>query len=72
MPSMAFALKEQARLLLVPLSQAGVTTLQASLNVTDRSVAPPRFAPHLSMTHGGFATGDPGVSPDRTCTGWLT
>jgi hypothetical protein len=72
MPSMAFALKEQARLLLVPLSRAGVTTLQASLNVTDRSVAPPRFAPHLSMTHGGFPTGDPGVSPDRTCTGWLT
>ena len=72
MPSMAFALKEQARLLLVPLSQAGVTTLQASLNVTDRSVAPPRFTPHLSMTHGGFATGDPGVSPDRTSTGWLT
>ena len=69
MPSMAFALKEQARLLLVPLSRAGVTTLQASLDVTDRSVAP---APHLSMTHGGFATGDPGVSPDRTCTGWLT
>ena len=71
MPSMAFALKEQARLLLVPLSRAGVTTLQASLDVTDRSVAPPRFAPHLSMTHGGFATGDPGVSPDRTPTGWL-
>ena len=66
MPSMAFALKEQARLLLVPLSQAGVTTLQASLDVTDRSVAPPRFAPHLSMTHAGVPTGDPDVSPGQT------
>ena len=48
-----------------------VTTLQASLHVADWSVAPPRFAPHLSMTHGGLATGDLGVSPDRTRTGWL-
>ena len=32
---------------------------------------PPRFAPGLSTTHGGFTTGDPGVSPDRTFTGWL-
>jgi hypothetical protein len=30
---------------------------------------PPRFAPGLSTTHGGIATGDPGVSPDRTHTG---
>jgi hypothetical protein len=71
MPSMAFALREQARLPLVPLTRAGVTTLQASLDVTDRPVAPPRFAPHLSMTHGGFTTRDPGVSPDRTRTGKL-
>jgi hypothetical protein len=33
---------------------------------------PPGSAPHLSMTHAGFATGDLGVSPDRTHTGWLT
>jgi hypothetical protein len=38
-------------------------------HVADRAVAPPRFAPGLSTTHGGIATGDPGVSPDRTHTG---
>src|SRR5215211_791183 len=38
-------------------------------HVADRAVAPPRFAPGLSTTHGGFATRDPGVSPDRTHTG---
>jgi len=71
MPSMAFAHWEQAQLPLVPLTRAGVTTLQASLDVTDRPVDPPRFAPHLSMTHGGFTTRDPGVSLDRTRTGKL-
>jgi hypothetical protein len=35
---------------------------------TARSIAP-RFARGLSTTHGGFTTGDPGVSPDRTHTG---
>src|SRR5208283_4102089 len=48
-----------------------LTTLQASLDVADWSVARPRSAPGLSTTHGGFATGDLGVSPDRTRTGWL-
>ena len=38
-------------------------------HVADRTVAPTRFAPGLSTTHGGIATGDPGVSPDRTHTG---
>jgi hypothetical protein len=38
-------------------------------HVADRTVAPPRFIPGLSTTHGGLATGDPGVSPDRTRTG---
>ena len=38
-------------------------------HVADRAVAPPRFAPGLSTTHGGFTTGDPGISPDRTHTG---
>jgi len=52
-------------------TRTGVTTLQASLDVADWSVARPRFAPGLSTTHGGFATGDLGVSPDRTHTGWL-
>ncbi len=54
-----------------PGRRTGVTTLQASRDVADWSVARPRFAPGLSTTHGGFATGDLGVSPDRTCTGWL-
>jgi hypothetical protein len=52
-------------------TRTGVTTLQASLDVADWSVARPRFAPGLSTTHGSFATGDLGVSPDRTRTGWL-
>ena len=50
----------------------GLTTLQASLHAADRPVARPRFAPGLSTDAGGFATGDLGVSPDRTLTGWLT
>jgi hypothetical protein len=41
MPSVAFALPKQARLLLVPLARTGTTTLQASLNVADWSVATP-------------------------------
>ena len=48
-----------------------VSTPQASLHAADRPVAPPRFAPRLSATHGGFPTEDPGVSPNRTRTGWL-
>jgi hypothetical protein len=32
---------------------------------------PPRFDAGLSTDTGGFATGDLGVSPDRTLTGWL-
>ena len=38
-------------------------------HVADRAIAPPRFAPDLSITHGGITTRDPGVSPDRTRTG---
>ena len=34
-------------------------------HVADRAIAPPRFAPDLSITHGGITTRDPGVSPDR-------
>ena len=49
--SVAFALREQARLLLVRLQRrTGVTTLQASRDVTDWSFAPPRFEPGLSTT----------------------
>ena len=55
-----------------PWRRTGVTTLQASRDVTDWSFAPPRFEPGLSTTHGGFTTGDLGASPDRTRTGWLS
>jgi len=50
-----------------------LTTLtQASLALqTGRSLTP-RSAPGLSTTHGGIATGDLGVSPDRTHTGRLS
>ena len=30
-----------------------------------------RFDAGLSTDAGSLATGDPGVSPDRTSTGWL-
>ena len=47
-----------------------LTTLaQASLTLQTVRSLPPRFAPGLSTTHGGFTTGDPGISPDRTRTG---
>src|SRR5215216_6757178 len=47
-----------------------LTTLaQASLTLQTARSLPPRFAPGLSTTHGGLATGDPGISPDRTHTG---
>ncbi len=72
MPSMAFAHFRQARLSLYLLPQIRLTTLQASLHVADRQVAPPRFDANLSVDAGGFATGDLGVSPDRTHTGWLS
>ena len=35
------------------------------------SCSTPLRTPPLSTDAGGFATGDPGVSPDRTHTGWL-
>jgi hypothetical protein len=55
-----------------------LTTLQASHDAADWPVARPldgavflRFDPGLSPDAGSAATGDPGVSPDRTRTGWL-
>jgi hypothetical protein len=72
MRSMAFALFERARLLLGPTSRWGTfTTPQTSLHAADRPFDPPRFAPRLSTTHGGFSTEDLGVSSDRAHTGWL-
>jgi hypothetical protein len=77
-PSMAFASEIQARLPLGPLTRGFLTTLQASLDAADWPVARPlpgavflRFDPGLSPDAGSAATGDPGVSPGRTHTGWL-
>ncbi len=72
MSSMAFAKSTQARHPLFPAHAGALTTLQTSLHVADRPVAPPRFDPGLSTGPGGFATRDPDVSPDRTFTGWLS
>jgi hypothetical protein len=53
----------------LPPTGGRMTTLaRASLVLQTARSHPPRFAPGL-FTHGGFATGDPGVSPDRTRTG---
>jgi hypothetical protein len=38
-------------------------------HVADRAVAPAPLRTRLSTTHEGIATGDPGISPDRTRTG---
>jgi hypothetical protein len=69
---MAFAHVRRARLPLALLTQANITTLQASLDAADRALVPPRFDAGLSADAGGFTTGDLGVSPDRTCTSWLS
>ena len=69
---MAFAHHSRARHSLRPAYADQLTTLQASLDVADRQVAPPRFEAGISTDPGDFATGDLGVSPDRTCTGWLS
>jgi hypothetical protein len=64
----AFTLFERVRLLLPPQMVGTFTTPAGFAFAADREVDPPRFEPHLSVTHGGFTTG---VSPDRTHTGWL-
>ena len=60
-PSVAFALTTRARLLLFPANGgAHVTARQASLDATDRSLAPPR---------GAFDAGlRPDPFPDRTAS----
>ena len=70
MSSMAFTKSAQARHLLDPAHAGALTTLQTSPHAADRPVAPPRFDPGLSTGPGGFTTEDPGVSPERTHTGW--
>ena len=52
MPSMASPLRNRLGSSLTHRGGSGVTTLQASLHVADWSVAPSRFAPHLSMSTG--------------------
>ena len=68
---MAFAVRETARHPLARPTAAGSHDDACSgfTRVADRTVAPPRFAPGLSTTHGDIATRDPGISPDRTHTG---
>ena len=68
---MAFAVSPTARLPLGPPQRTGLhdDAYSGFTHVADRAIAPPRFAPDLSITHGGIATRDPGVSPDRTHTG---
>ena len=68
---MAFATYKRARLPLVPSLLGSLTTLQTSLYVADRPVARPRLNAGLSTNARGSTTGDLGVSPDRTFTGWL-
>jgi hypothetical protein len=69
---MAFALTGTGSAPSVPGLPGKMTTLQASLHAADRPVAPPRSDAGISTDAGGFATGDLGVSPDRTHTGRLT
>ena len=77
-PSMAFTLRDWARLLLFPAYPAGtLTTRQASLHAADRVVAPPTRAFDIGLRPGPFPVraadllpGPPGSYPDRTCTGW--
>ena len=53
-----------------PKAGESMTTLtQASLTLQTARSLTPRSAPGLSTTHGGIATRDPGISPDRTHTG---
>jgi hypothetical protein len=76
-PSMAFAVKLAARLLLFPPEGRLITTRQASLNAADRLVAPPkrgfrRWASTrpVSRPTRQPATGPPGSYPDGTHTRW--
>jgi len=67
---MAFAVHTPARHPLFPASRGSLDDAYSGFtHVADRAIAPPRFAPDLSITHGGIPTGDPGVSPDRTRSG---
>ena len=78
--SVAFALPIQARLLLVPplgRTRSFGTALQASLALQTGQLPPPSCVSSLRFDAGlspdaGSQLPDSGVSPDRTCTGWLS
>ena len=54
-PSVAFALRDGARLLLVPANMAGtITTRQTSLYAADRVFAPPQWAFDIGLRPGPF------------------
>src|SRR6059058_3251040 len=76
-PSVAFAVKDATRLPLppTPTGRAAITTRQASLDATDRSVAPPAGALDAGLRPGPFPDrtasllpGPPGSYPDGTHT----
>jgi len=72
---MAFAVKHSARLSLFRPKTVALTARQASLDATDRSLAPPKglstlgFDRPVSRPSRQPATGPPGSYPDRTSTG---
>ena len=77
---MAFAPQAQARLLLGPHDMRGLNDDAASFTsccgLVGRDIptgcSSPRFDIDISTDAGSHATEDPGISPDRTCTGWLS
>ena len=77
-PSVAFALRDGARLLLVPANMAGTITNAADFALC---CGPCVRSPSMGFRHRAStrtvsrpsrrsATGPPGSYPDRTCTGW--
>ena len=72
--SMAFTLKDGARLSLDPAPHGHIHTRQASLNAADRSVAPPYKAFDTALRRRTFPDAavlpGPLAAPDRTHTGW--
>jgi hypothetical protein len=79
MPSMAFALNRRARLFLGP-SKEGYFFRRYRIHLMLRTgplATPPNEELDIPLrrsafppTAGDLATGDPDISPDRTCTGW--
>ena len=73
MPSVAFAMFAQARLPFGrPNGREHLRRCRLRFMLRTGQLLHPASHPGLSTDAGGFTTGDPGVSPDRTHTGWLT